>query len=137
MVEGWHGDDYLILFEEEEIPGWSTSYQIDEWLPGFQAIGLLGWDDLIVRDGSGDLFTVSTVPIDSGGLSEYRLGLGHQLKADPRLEGKVKWYVTPLVFGGDPNDESNMVWIELDKHTEAVCWWNRLYRNIKGGRPTA
>jgi hypothetical protein len=50
MIEGWFGDDYLISFNEAEIASASDRYSISRFIPGYQVIGLRGWDDLIVKD---------------------------------------------------------------------------------------
>ena len=62
MIEGWNGADYLILFDEGEISPVSDRYAISCSLPGFQVIGLRGWDDFIVRDSAGHIYCVPTVP---------------------------------------------------------------------------
>jgi hypothetical protein len=56
------------------------------------------------------------------------------LKPDERLRGKVKWYVKPVVFGGDPNPGENMTWISLEDHVQAVKYWNEMYSHVAGRR---
>jgi hypothetical protein len=51
-----------------------------------------------------------------------------RLEADEKLVGKIKWYITPIIFGGDPAAEENMTWLTPEKHAEFVRWWNDLYR---------
>lgn len=63
MQEGWFGDDYFILFSADEALAASQRYRIEEALPGCIIIGLRGWDDFVIRDGSGSTCTVPTVPI--------------------------------------------------------------------------
>jgi hypothetical protein len=65
MIEGWFGDDYLISFNEAEVGSASDRYSISRFIPGYQVIGLRGWDDLIVRDSVGLAYTVPCVPMDS------------------------------------------------------------------------
>jgi len=65
MIEGWGEDDYLILFEEGEIEVVSTRYDIAKVLPGYRVLGLKGWDDFIVSDKAGNVFTIPTLPLDS------------------------------------------------------------------------
>ena len=62
MREGWLGDNYRILFDESEIPLVSERYAISNSLPGYQILGLLGWDDFIVRSSAGQAYSVPTVP---------------------------------------------------------------------------
>jgi hypothetical protein len=49
MTEGWFGDEYLVSFNEAEIASASDRYSISRFIPGYQLIGLRGWDDLIVK----------------------------------------------------------------------------------------
>jgi hypothetical protein len=107
MQEGWQGDDYLILFNEPEIAQVSAGYGIADFLPGHVIVGLRGWDDFIVRDERGNTLSVPTVPLDARHFSPFSLPKELQLKADPRFSGKIKWYVQPLVFGGDPHPGEN------------------------------
>jgi hypothetical protein len=44
---------------------------------------------------------------------------------------KIKWYVKPVVFGGDPQLGTNVVWVSRDEHVKLVKYWNGLYRSIK------
>jgi hypothetical protein len=65
MEEGWYNDDYLILFDPAEVPWASDRYGVASALPGFQVIGLRGWDDFLVRDAGGHVFTIPSVPLDA------------------------------------------------------------------------
>jgi len=135
MREGWYKDDYLIVFNEAESLQASSRYGVEDAIPGFRVVGLRGWDDFIVREESGELFTVPTVPCDAKYLAPY---LGRfddvELQADPRYAGRLKWYVKPVVFGGDPNIGPNLTWITQDEHVELVRWWNEMYRSVSSSR---
>ena len=132
MNEGWlNDDDYLILFSEAESDRALKNYDIAQSLPGFTVLGLSGWDDFIVRDQSGKTYSVPTVPIDKQYLKEHKLPETVTLKADVRFKEKIKWYVKPVVFGGDPNDEENIIWVTHEQHAQLVVWWNNQYRAIK------
>lgn len=132
MIEGWHDDTYLIIFEEQaDALAMTERYGLPEMLPGFTVAGLREWDDLIVRDAGGQFFTVPTVPITGENLQRYDFDLDlASLEADGQMRGKIKWYVTPLIFGGDPSDSENTAWITLEQHVAAVRWWNAKYREI-------
>jgi hypothetical protein len=54
------------------------------------------------------------------------------LNQDRRFTGKIKWYTQPIVFGGDPSSEENMIWVDIQKHQELVKWWNRKYTEVAG-----
>jgi len=64
MNEGWLGDDYLILFDEAEVAAPSDRYGISQLLPGYQVLGLRGWDDFILRDSARQIYSVPTVPTE-------------------------------------------------------------------------
>lgn len=134
MQEGWFGDDYFVLFSEDESLAASRRYGIDERLPGCVIVGLRGWDDFIIRDGTGGICTVPTVPISREHQQPIRIPAATSLEPDVRLAGKVKWYITPIVFGGDPEAGENLVWISHDQHAELVLWWNARYEEIRSQR---
>lgn len=131
MREGWHGENYLILFDPSEISGASTNYAIDKYLPGFQVVGLLSWDSLIVRDSAGQTYSVPTVPLIEREVEPFSLPESEDtLRPDPRFAGKIKWYVQPLVFGGDPVVGTNLTWVNAEQHAQLVKWWNDKYRSM-------
>ena len=132
IQEGWLNDDYLVLFSGTEIDGISQRYDIAQSLPGFAVIGLRGWDDFIVRDQCGDTYTIPAVPIDRRYLQAYSLPEPITLEIDGRFQGKIKWYITPLIFGGDANDPKNLTWVSLEQHAQLVVWWNKKYRAARG-----
>ena len=63
MREGWHGEDYLVLFDESELAAASDRYEMVRLLPGFVILGLRSWDDFIVRDTNGETYSVPTLPV--------------------------------------------------------------------------
>lgn len=131
MIEGWHGDDYLVLFDDAEISAFTTRYDFGRYLPGYVIIGLSGWDDFIVRGVDGHCATLPTVPIVPEYLAPLSFALNPaRIVTDDRLRGKVKWYTQPLVFGGSPV-EDNIVWVTLDQHVDLVTWWNERYQSLK------
>jgi hypothetical protein len=98
-------------------------------LPGYKIAGLLGWDDFLVKDKYGDSIRVPTLPCVSAHLTTFHLpSVVDELIADDQFSGKIKWYVKPLVFGGDAGIGENLIWITHDKHQELVLWWNTRYR---------
>jgi hypothetical protein len=44
----------------------------------------------------------------------------------------VKWYVKPIMFGGDPTAKENIAWVPFEQHAELVRWWSKLYRDTVG-----
>ena len=139
MIEGWRGDDYLVLFEDRA-PTLEQAYGLFGALSGHRLVGLRGWDDFIVEDGAGAYFTVPTVPLSARYLKPFALSKNQlKLKPDDRLTDRIKWYTTPIVFGGDPNLGANVTWVTLDQHAQLVKWWNQKYQEVKGhgGTPAA
>ena len=132
MNEGWYGDDHLILFDEAEIASASDRYAISQFLPGYKVIGLRGWDDFILQDSSGGTYCAPTFPAVADHVSAYALpSSGTTLSSDDRFQGKIKWYVKPIVFGGDPQSQENIIWVSHEQHAQLVKYWNGLYRSMK------
>jgi hypothetical protein len=132
MIEGWHNEDYLVLFDETESREISHSYCIDNYFGGFAIVGLKGWDDFIIEDALGSLFTVPTVPIERSRVVAIDFQIDRScLRPDERVLGKIKWYTKPLIFGGDANVGENIIWVTLEQHVQLVNWWNELYLKMK------
>lgn len=135
MREGWFENKYLILFEPDEIDSTSRRYSFPKLLPGYRLLGIRDWDDFIVEDSEGQVFTVPTVPLAENHRVAYQLPKAEQeLLADAQFTGKIKWYVKPLVFGGDSSHQ-NQTWINHDQHAQMVCFWNDVYRSVAAARP--
>jgi hypothetical protein len=131
VKEGWWKDDYYVLFDAAEVEQMTNLYGIERDLPGYTLIGLKGWDDFIVRDVRKSVCTVPTVPVDSRHLKSVETPTERDaLKRDPRWEGRIKWWLQPIAFGGDPQDEKNVAWISLEQHAQIVRWWNDKYRSM-------
>jgi hypothetical protein len=132
MIQGWVNDDYFMLFEEQaETVSRTEQYGLSEFLPGYTVQGLKGWDDFILKDRTGAYHTVPTVPITPKHVSEFTFSIDlSSLRPDERVRDRIKWYVTPLIFGGSPETPENMTWLSFEQHVEAVKWWNRKYREI-------
>jgi len=130
MIEGWHGEDYLVLFAESEIDPAGDRYEVSRQLPGLKLAGLRSRDDFVVQDPKGHTFSVPTVPFDQKVLEPFSV-LGTNLKPDPSFVAKIKWHQTPLVFGGDPNLKENCDWLSHEQHAQPVRFWNDKYRTHK------
>jgi hypothetical protein len=132
MREGWHNDDYLILFDEPEIAAVSDRYQISRMLPGYKIVGLRSWDDFLVRDAAGHTYTIPAVVPDLRHRSPFALPNDQAvLQGDDRFAGKIKWYVKPILFGGSPDMGENLTWVSHEQHAELVKWWSEKYHQIK------
>ncbi len=132
MREGWVEDHYLVLFDADELDPVVDSYTFASLLPGYRLLGFRSWDDFIVDDGTGNLFTLPTIPVDAKYLAPFQLpGADQTWTADERFTGKIKWYVKPLVFGGDPSSPENQTWVTHEQHSQLVRYWNEMYRSMK------
>jgi hypothetical protein len=124
MDEGWCGDEYLIIFSEAESEERTLEYSLAEYLPGYRVVGIRGWDDFLILSEAGGLFTVPTVPLSSQYIEPYSLPTPLLLEPDERFTGQIKWYVHPVVLGGDPEPGKNVVWLNHEEHWQAVRYWN-------------
>ena len=132
MIEGWHNDDYLFLFDlPSEAEHMNCIYGVSENLPGYSLVGLWGWDDFIVTDCDGNFFILPTVPFHSKNIEPFSTQWDTtRIKPDERFSNKVKWYVKPLLFGGNPTDPENLIWVTFEQHAELVRWWAKVYRDM-------
>jgi hypothetical protein len=139
MKEGWINDSYVIAFDSKESERMTGAYGIGDYLPGHTIVALVGWDDFVVRAEADQHFRVPTVPLDQ----KYFDNLDEtfdldSLVPDKRFTGKIKWYIQPIIFGGDPSSEENMTWVDIETHQKLVRWWNQKYREVTQiGKPEA
>lgn len=131
MNEGWLNDEYMVLFTEAESVSASSKYKLSQYLPGYTLVGLRSWDDFIVISSAGAMCSLPTIPIDPKMAVPFSFPENLSLESDERFTGKIKWYLKPLIFGGDPQDEGNLTWVSPEKHAELVVWWNNQYKTIK------
>ena len=129
MLEGWCNDDYWSLCEDQkEAESLTAIYGLADYLPGYFIIGLKGWDDFIISNREGQHFLVPTVPLEGGKLAPFSFpATSLRLESDDGFKGKIKWYVKPIRFGGDPTAKENMAWLSQNEHVQAVRWWNKFY----------
>src|SRR5690242_10956784 len=113
MREGWCNDDYWSLCENQgEAEHLTAIYGLAEYMPGYFIVGLKAWDEFILADREGQYFLAPTVPLEQGSLAAFHFpSEALRLKADDRLTGKIRWYVQPIRFGGNPE---NLTWLSVD-----------------------
>jgi hypothetical protein len=129
MREGWCNDDYWSLCDnQKEAEHLTTLYGLADYLPGYFILGLKGWVDFILSDREGRYSLIPTVPFERGSLAPFSFPAAFlRLESDDRFTGKIKWYVKPIRFGGDPTAKENVAWLSRDEHAQAVRWWNQFY----------
>ena len=133
MKEGWtEASEYIQLFDADDRDAMAKAYDLHQRLPGYQLLGLISWDSFLLEDNQGGHFQIPTVPLDKEYLAPYNEEVDpDQLKPDPEYTGKIKWYIKPVVFGGDPEIAENINWICIEQHQELVRWWNDKYLELK------
>jgi hypothetical protein len=131
MTEGWFNFDYVVLFSETERAARSIDYKIAKYLPGYTLVGLYDWNYFLVTDAEGSMYTVPSLPLDVNSTHKFSLPENIQLETDERYSGKVKWYLKPLVIGGNPLDIKNLAWVSLELHAALVVWWNEKIKQVK------
>ncbi|MEL7537105.1 MAG: hypothetical protein AAFM91_08635 [Pseudomonadota bacterium] len=137
MDEGWHEDQYLIMFSGDEIEAATNRYNCQKYLPGYEVVGLAGWDDLLVRDSTGETYSVPAVPLVQERVAKWSFPCTPDaLQPDEKFTGKIKWYLTPIVFGGDPEASDNLAWLTHEQHGEAMTWWNEKFLDVKASQTT-
>lgn len=136
MNEGWFKEEYWTLCEDaQEANRVTAMYGIEEYLPGYLIVGLKSWDDFILVDHHDRYFTVPTVPLEREKVEPFQFPAETlRVEADERYRKKIKWYVKPIIFGGDPSANENMAWLSMEQHVEFVKWWNDLYFSIRKDR---
>jgi len=93
MTEGWINEEYLVLFSREESNSLSAKYDFAKYLPDHNLIGLRGWDDFIVVDPNGEVFSLPTIPMDLTLAEPFVLSENLAFEPDDRFKGKIKWYL--------------------------------------------
>ncbi|MFA7062388.1 MAG: hypothetical protein WC156_16400 [Pedobacter sp.] len=136
MKEGWINDDYLILFEGSEVALMTDAYCIKDFIPQYRLVAISGWDNFIIINENDEQFKIPTVPLVQQYIEKHDVSYdSSQLVSDSKFAGKIKWYTKPIVFGGDPNINENMTWIDIHTHQQLVRWWNEKYRDVSGKKP--
>lgn len=129
MLEGWCNGDYWSLCEDrKETEHLTALYGVAEYLPGYFIVGFKGWDDFVLIDRESRYFLTPAVPMERANLAPFHFPADPmRLESDDRFTKKIKWYVKPIRFGGDPNANENMAWLSQEEHVQAVRWWNKFY----------
>jgi len=79
----------------------------------------------------GQTWRVPTVPLVREYMTPMHGSVGPtELEPDDRFIGRIKWYITPIVFGGDPVSSDNIMWVDIATHQKLVWFWNRKYQEL-------
>lgn len=135
MNSGWNDEIFYNLFEDNEIKMFNQKYILTNKPNEYKIIGLYFWDDFIVSKGQ-ELVKIPTIPFDLKYEEKIEINLENiHLDNDKKINNYIKWYNKPLIFGGSPELDDNIQWINIEHHIELVNFWNKKYREIK--MPTA
>ncbi len=122
----------MFFQDEVEALDITRDYDLQNYLPEFIILGLKSWDDFILRRVDGAIFSLPTVPLVPAHLSPFQIDFDLTvLKPDPKFRGKIKWYIQPIIFGGDPLSDANITWANFEQHAQLVRFWNKRYRDMK------
>jgi hypothetical protein len=131
MTYGWYNDIHYNLFSPDEVDIYLKKNALQKYFSSYQLVGLVGWDDFLLKQNN-SYYTIPTVPIDFKYLSEFDFNLNiDELKNDKNITDKIKWYIKPLIFGGDPKLGENIQFIDLGTHAELIAFWNKTYCSLK------
>src|SRR6266540_3298381 len=132
MKEGWINDSYLVLFDDDESALMAEAYGITDFITRYRLVAIFGGDSFVLLNEKGEQFIVPTVPLDQEYIEKHDISyVDCQLESDPKFIGKIKWYLKPIVFGGDPNSKENITWVDIQTHQQLVRWWNEKYREVR------
>ena len=135
MKEGWYNDDYWMMCEDQqESEHLTTLYGIRKYIPDYFIVGLKGWDYFILCDRNSHYFTVPTLPVNHKEIKAFHLPEPMRLESDDKLTKKIKWYVKPIAFGGDPSSDENIAWLTTEEHSDCVKWWNQIYQDTTNSK---
>lgn len=130
--EGWFDEQYFILFSPDEYEKAGSLYRLSEEIGPALVVGMRGWDDLLIRGADGESFSVPMLPMSQSLIARCSISGHEDLEPDPGVEGRYRWYVKPLLFGGDPACSSNITWVDQKQHRDLVLWWNQKYLELRG-----
>ena len=143
QFEGWLGDEYVRLYAESAREEIASLYAFHEFLPDYELWGSWGLDALcLARDSK--LYRIPWIPLSEThrqaaypSIEEFRSALGTLREAAPEYEhfGKETHFRTPIIFGGDPNDNGNVAMVDQAAHAQLCIYWNRVYARLQTTGP--
>lgn len=149
--EGFVGNEYVRLYPVEKILLLNQAYGVEDFVPGLLIFGSNGSGEAFAFDTRGRLVSIVRIPFIpmdlkystpcGETLTQFFTFLAQQspnanplpgLLPNPETIGKEVHEITPVVFGGDPNDPNNKALLTPEEYAPYVVWWNRKYREMTG-----
>lgn len=136
--EGWLGDVYVRVYAPSSRRSVAALYEMEKFLPHHEPWGSWGGDALCHAQ-DGKFYRVPWIPLSAAYCQEVYAGIGELHKALTNLHeatpayehfGKEVHFIKPLVFGGDPNDPTNVAMIDQKAHAEICCFWNGVHARM-------
>lgn len=140
QIEGWLDEEYIRVYASSDRQRISEIYGFGVFLPDYTPLGSVGLDALCLAP-DGKLYLIPWVPLDEDqrieqydGMSGFMDDIAKIDQASESYEyyGKELHLVTPIVFGGEPDQETHL--IDQDAHAEICSFWNKTYARIKKER---
>jgi hypothetical protein len=144
--EGFLGGTYLRLYRLEELMALNFEYQVPELFPEVLMFASDGCGAAFAFPiGQSSVVQVPLIPL-AGESAEYRAmgftefvmrlaesGGGKPSKLNQATEGMEVHCKQPIALGGDPTDEGNRELVPVAEHPELCRYWNKVYRETRGG----
>jgi len=138
-MQGFIDNQKIQLFSADEIDKINEDYLTQKYIPLFKIIGSLELDAICI-DKTGEIYLIPFIPLSDKHAGKYFDNLETLLnsiqkklirisESHPQYNQQL-FLKKPLVFGGDPLDESNNLFANQSKHAEVCCYWNKLYREM-------
>jgi hypothetical protein len=137
--EGWLLDEYVRFYAESARLEIALLYAFHEFLPGYELWGSWGLDALCLGLDS-KLYRIPWIPLSEAHRQEVYpsvealqtvLASIHEATSAYEHFGKEVHFITPIVFGGSPEDEANMVMVDQSTHAQLCVYWNRTYARLR------
>jgi hypothetical protein len=153
--EGFIGaNGYVILWRVEELSSLNDAYQVAEYVHGLLLFGsdgggeafgfdirseaklivsvpFVGMDPSLIRP-VGPQFTDFLEGLFHSSASTVASDHGFRRKLTTESAGKEVFELHPIILGGSPTDLANKVFLDREKHIQAVQYWNSVIRKQRG-----
>lgn len=144
--EGFIGDNYCRLYQLDELVLLNESFWVKEFAPEIFIFGSNGGGEAFAFDITKNPYTIVQIPfipmdisyIDLIGktISEFFHSFStaennNLLQINRELIGKEIHERHPIVFGGDPLDLDNKVYVPTKNYAELVVFWNKVWHRHK------
>jgi len=145
-AEGHVGKSFLALWPIAQIGEWNGFLETAAFAPNLTVFATDGGEEAYAVSRASDQPRIVNVPLVglghvdakdiAGDLAGFLQWLGGSaidpLPADSAIRGKVIWRVQPIMFGGDPTDQSNIRFVDAVDAWKMAAWFNHRLRDVGG-----